>query len=194
MDSTALKTLVDDARKGSKEAFEELVRLTYPKLLKRAMSVTGNIEDARDALQDSYMRAFTSLTNFRGDSSFLRWMLSIVTNASSTLVAKSRRRNFQLIFGENLDESNAETCNEHGMLEKDSTFLSEFYSALGRLPEPLVRVFVLKHMHGLEHREIAETLGISESNAKVRLHRARNQMKLILDNPNQYRHNVAKNA
>ena len=181
MDSNALKKLVEDARVGSKDAFEELVRVTYPNLMKRAISVTGNVEDARDALQDSYMRAFKSLRTFRGDSTFLQWMLSIVTNASSTAAAKARRRNFSLIIGDNFDEgSKAESQNAH-FEEHESPLILELQTALERLPEGLRSVLVLKHIHGFEHSEIAETLGISESNAKVRLHRARNQMKLLLE-------------
>lgn len=183
MDSNTVKKLVDEARTGSKEAFDELVRITYPRLLKKALSATGNIEDARDALQDAYIRAFRSLTTFRGDASFFKWMQTIVANASSTLVAKARRRRFELISGSYPQNDVIEPFNDSNALEKDSMFILEFNRALKLLPEILRNVVILKDVYGLEHKEIADELGISESNAKVRLHRARKLLKSHLQPP-----------
>ena len=176
MESNTVKRLVEEAKTGSHEAFDELVKITYPRLLKRAVSVTGNLEDARDALQDAYIRAFRSLKNFRGDSSFSRWMQTIVTNASSTLVAKARRRRFELIVTSKLDE----TADSSRETQRDFGLLLELQRAIELLPEALRKVVVLKDLYGFEHHEIAAKLGISESNAKVRLHRARKLLRLQL--------------
>ncbi|MDA8115815.1 MAG: RNA polymerase sigma factor [Actinomycetota bacterium] len=170
MESATVKKLVEEAKTGSREAFDELVRITYPRLLKRAVSVTGNLEDARDAVQDAYVRAFRSLATFRGDSSFSQWMHTIVTNASATLAAKARRRRFELIINSRLGHR-AHTEVEDAR-DRDPGLLVEIQRAVEQLPEQLRKVFVLKS-YGLEHHEIAARLGISESNAKVRLHRAR---------------------
>ncbi len=180
MESNALKKLVDEARTGSKDAFEELVRITYPNLLKRALSLTGNIEDARDALQDAYIRAFKSVTNFRGDSSFFKWMITIVNNASATLMAKARRRSFELILGNPAEDETKESLADSPVLERDPIFVVELLKALEVLPENLKFVFVLKDLYGFDHDEIADTLGISESNSKIRLHRARKQLRAAL--------------
>ena len=176
MESNTVKRLVEEAKTGSHEAFDELVKITYPRLLKRAVSVTGNLEDARDALQDAYLRAFRSLTSFRGDSSFSRWMQTIVTNASSTLVAKARRRRFELIVTSKLDET-ADSSRES---QRDFGLFLELQRAMELLPDQLRRVVVLKDLYGFDHHEIAAKLGISESNAKVRLHRARKLLRLHL--------------
>ena len=178
MESRTVKRLVEEAKTGSHEAFDELVKITYPRLLKRAMFVTGNLEDARDALQDAYIRAFRSLTSLRGDASFSRWMLTIVTNASSTLVAKARRRRFELIVNTRLDE--ASNGSADSQQDQDPTILLEIQRAIEMLPEQLRKVVVLKELYGFEHHEIAAKLGITESNAKVRLHRARKLLKLHL--------------
>ena len=178
MESRTVKRLVEEAKTGSHEAFDELVKITYPRLLKRAMFVTGNLEDARDALQDAYIRAFRSLTSLRGDASFSRWMSTIVTNASSTLVAKARRRRFELIVNTRLDE--ASNGSADSQQDRDPTIVLEIQRAIEMLPEQLRKVVVLKELYGFEHHEIAAKLGITESNAKVRLHRARKLLKLHL--------------
>ncbi|MDA8263343.1 MAG: RNA polymerase sigma factor [Actinomycetota bacterium] len=170
MEPNNVKRLVEEAKTGSREAFDELVRITYPRLLKRAVSVTGNLEDARDAVQDAYVRAFRSLATLRGDASFSQWMHTIVNNASATLAAKARRRRFELITNSRLNGRDHDEVDESR--ERDPGLLVEIQRAVEQLPEQLRRVFVLKS-YGLEHHEIAARLGISESNAKVRLHRAR---------------------
>ncbi|CAG4932907.1 MULTISPECIES: RNA polymerase sigma factor [Acidithrix] len=178
MDTNAVKRLVEEAKTGSHEAFDELVRITYPNLLARAVALTGNLDDARDALQEAYLRAFRSLKNFRGDSSFSRWMSSIVTNASSTLLAKARRRRFEVIEG--ADVLLGDTLSNSSVTDQDIASTMEVQAALKKLPEELRRIVILKELYGMEHSEIALVLGITESNAKVRLHRARKLLRIHL--------------
>ncbi|EQD42758.1 RNA polymerase, sigma-24 subunit, ECF subfamily, partial [mine drainage metagenome] len=162
MDTNAVKRLVEEAKTGSHEAFDELVRITYPNLLARAVALTGNLDDARDALQEAYLRAFRSLKNFRGDSSFSRWMSSIVTNASSTLLAKARRRRFEVIEG--ADVLLGDTLSNSSVTDQDIASTMEVQAALKKLPEELRRIVILKELYGMEHSEIALVLGITESN------------------------------
>ena len=84
--------LVDAARSGDRGAFDELVRRTYVDTYTLAMRLTANEEDARDVVQESYLRAWKGIKNFRGDAQFSTWMYRITANAAATLVQKRRRR------------------------------------------------------------------------------------------------------
>src|SRR5437764_62480 len=84
--------LVADAREGDRAAFDELVRRTYVDTYTLAMRLTANEEDARDVVQESYLRAWKGIKRFRGDAQFSTWMYRITANAAATLVQKRRRR------------------------------------------------------------------------------------------------------
>jgi RNA polymerase sigma-70 factor, ECF subfamily len=87
-----LERLVEAARGGDREAFDELVRRTYVDTYTLAVRLTANEEDARDVVQDAYLRAWKGIDRFRGDSQFSTWLYRITANASYTLVQKRRRR------------------------------------------------------------------------------------------------------
>src|ERR687897_3313005 len=84
--------LVAAARDGDRAAFDELVRRTYVDTYTLAMRLTANEEDARDVVQESYLRAWKGVKRFRGDAEFSTWMYRITANAAATLVQKRRRR------------------------------------------------------------------------------------------------------
>src|SRR5919197_6434183 len=94
--------LVDAARFGDRAAFDELVRRTYVDTYTLAMRLTANEEDARDVVQESYLRAWKGIKNFRGDAQFSTWMYRITANAAATLVQKRRRRRTESL--ENVEE------------------------------------------------------------------------------------------
>src|SRR4030081_3990182 len=83
--------LVVAAKAGDRLAFEELVRRTYVDTYTLAMRLTANEEDARDVVQESYLRAWKGIRRFRGDAQFSTWMYRITANAAATLVQKRRR-------------------------------------------------------------------------------------------------------
>src|SRR5262245_60014175 len=80
--------LVTLAREGDREAFDELVRVTYADTYTLALRLTGNEEDARDVVQDAYLRAFRGLKRFRGDAQFSTWMYRITANCANTHLSK----------------------------------------------------------------------------------------------------------
>src|SRR5512132_2755184 len=84
--------LVASAREGDRAAFEDLVRRTYVDTYTLAMRITANEEDARDVVQDAYLRAWKGIERFRADAQFSTWMYRITANAASTMVEKRRRR------------------------------------------------------------------------------------------------------
>src|ERR1700719_2915434 len=83
--------LVAAARSGDRTAFDELVRATYADMYTLAYRLTGDEEDARDVIQDAYLRAYRGIRRFRGDARFTTWMYRITANCASTYLTKRTR-------------------------------------------------------------------------------------------------------
>jgi len=163
---------LDAARGGDKDAFDELVRRTYQATYTLALRLTSNEEDARDVVQESYLRAYRGLKNYRGDAQFATWLYRITANCSSTfLQTRSRHRHDDLAdHHEPADPGHdADVEAQYGATE----LRGRLDTAMATLPPRLRAVVVLRDVYDLSHEAIAEELGISVSAAKVRLHRAR---------------------
>ena len=83
--------LVTAAQAGDRAAFDELVRRTYVDTYTLAVRLTSNEEDARDVVQEAYLRAWKGIRRFRGDAQFRTWMYRITANAASTMTQRRRR-------------------------------------------------------------------------------------------------------
>ena len=83
--------LIQAAQHGDRDAFDELVRRTYVDLFTLAVRLTGNEEDARDVVQDAYLRAWKGIGKFRGDAQLSTWLYRITANCASTQLSRRRR-------------------------------------------------------------------------------------------------------
>jgi RNA polymerase sigma-70 factor, ECF subfamily len=171
-----LDDLVEAARAGDQDAFEQLVRATYADTYTLAYRLTGDEEDARDVVQESYLRAYRGLRRFRGDSQFSTWLYRITANcASSHLGRRSRHRHDELVDEAPYADPNPDIDPQ---ARADAVALRDRVDvALRDLPPRLRAVVVLRDVYDLPHEAIAAELGISESAAKVRLHRARRKLR-----------------
>jgi RNA polymerase sigma-70 factor (ECF subfamily) len=168
--------LVTAAVAGDRSAFDELVRATYAETYTLAFRLTGNEEDARDVVQDAYLRAYKGLKRFRGDAAFSTWLYRITANcASSYLVRNSRHRHDVLDDDAQLFDERPEAdpvARATASLDREVVT-----AALHDLPPRLRAVVVLRDVYDLPHEAIAAELGITEAAAKVRLHRARRKLR-----------------
>jgi RNA polymerase sigma-70 factor (ECF subfamily) len=174
-----LERLAIAARGGDREAFDELVRRTYVDTYTLAVRLTANEEDARDVVQEAYLRAWKGIGRFRGDAQFTTWLYRITANAAYTLVQKRRRRRTEPL--ETADEpvelaleAQPEAATESALM------MARLSEAVAELPPKLRAIVVLKDVYGLPHEAIAEELGISVAAAKVRLHRGRKKLREML--------------
>jgi RNA polymerase sigma-70 factor (ECF subfamily) len=168
--------LISAAQRGDRSAFDELVRRTYVDTYTLALRLTSDEEDARDVVQEAYIRAWKGIGRFRGDAQFSTWLYRITANCASTFVAKRRRfRAEPLLPGHDPVDLHAEVQPE-GMAESNAD-LDRLAAAVAELPPRLRAAVVLKDVYGLSHEDIAEELGISVSAAKVRLHRGRRRLR-----------------
>jgi RNA polymerase sigma-70 factor (ECF subfamily) len=185
-----LDRLVSEARAGDRAAFDELVRRTYVDAYTLALRLTANEEDARDVLQDAYLRAWRGLASFRGDAGFGTWLYRITANAASSALKRRRRHRIESIDTlDDVPDARAETSPER--VSESEALLERLSVALNELSPRLRALVVLKDVYGLPHEEIAEELGISVAAAKVRLHRGRRRLRdLLYDEDQRWTHAV----
>lgn len=171
--------LIAAAQAGDREAFEELVRLTHADTYTLALRLTGNEEDARDVVQETYLRAYRGLRRFRGDAQFSTWLYRITANCAATQLGR-RARHRHDVLDDTVPLADPRTDHDPQLRADASDLRSRLVEALDDLPSRLRAVVVLRDVYDLSHEDIAAELGISESAAKVRLHRARHKLRLQL--------------
>lgn len=174
--SASVDELVEAAQDGDSASFEELVKRTSADAFTLARRLVSDDDDARDVVQEAYLRAYRSIGKFRGDAQFATWLYRITANCASTHLGRRRRHRH-----DELDEEVdvADNRPEHDpQIAADAAILrQQLERAIAELPPRLRSVVVLRDIYDLSHAEIAEELGISESAAKVRLHRARRRLR-----------------
>lgn len=169
-----IASLVDAARAGDRRAFEGLVRATSPDTYTLARRLCGNADDASDVVQETYLRAYRSIRRFRGDAAFTTWLYRITANCAADHVNRRSRHRHDDLSDDHVDErAEIDPESRVGHLE----LRDQLKLALDALPPKLRAVVVLRDIYDLPHEEIAEHLKITESAAKVRLHRARRKLR-----------------
>lgn len=171
--------LVQKARRGDRDAFNELVRSTYRDVYALAYRLTRNAEDANDVVQDAFVRAYRAIRRFRGDSSFSTWMYRITSNCASTHLSR-RSRHFTAELDHDTPILDTRPEQDPSLRAEAALLRQHVDRAVRALPERLRQVVVLRDLHDLSHSEIAAELGISTTAAKVRLHRARQRLRDLL--------------
>jgi RNA polymerase sigma-70 factor (ECF subfamily) len=181
--------LIGAAQGGDRQAFDELVRRTFTDTYTLARRLTGNEEDARDVVQDAYLRAWRAIGKFRGEAQFSTWMYRITANAATTHMRKrSRHRAEPLDDVVQPIDTRMET--QPAGVAESADELGRISEALEQLPPKLRSLVVLKDVYGLPHEAIAEELGITVPAAKVRLHRARRKLRDLLYEEGEQAHAV----
>ncbi len=174
-----LNELVVAARSGDRAAFDELVRRTHAATYTLALRLTLNEEDARDVTQEAYLRAYKGLKNYRGDAQFSTWLYRITANCASTFLStRTRHRHEEL--GEVHEPIDLSHEADVEMMAGSSELRDRLEVAMAQLPPRLRAVVVLRDVYDLPHEAIAAELGISVSAAKVRLHRARHRLRVLM--------------
>ena len=175
--------LVGQVRAGDISAYDKLVRKYERQIFRIAQHVTQNREDAEDAMQDAFLKAYEKLDQFQGNSKFYTWLVRITVNES--LMRLRKRRTGKMV---SIDED-VET--EEGSVPRDLADWSpdpeQNYSQteLGKILEKTIKglppgfrvVFELRDVQGLSTEDTAEALGLSVPAVKSRLLRARLQLR-----------------
>jgi RNA polymerase sigma-70 factor (ECF subfamily) len=176
-------TLVAQAREGDTRAFGELVRRYEGKIFRLAQHITQNREDAEDVLQETFMKAYEHLDQFKGDSKFYTWIVRIAVN-QALMKLRRRKTDKSVSLDETIDtgedtitrEIAAWDENPEQRFSRDE--LGEILdTAVESLEPPYRSVFVLRDVEELSTEETAEALNLSVPAVKSRLLRARLQLR-----------------
>jgi RNA polymerase sigma-70 factor (ECF subfamily) len=171
------RVLVDAARAGSSEAFEELVGRYRAPVVRFAYRLTHDADEANDIAQDALLRAYRGLDEFRPDRPFARWLFSIARNASLDAL---RRRKRAATCPLELDTPNGvEPSPEEFALRNDEAL--RVHAALDSLPQKYRDVLELYYISELRYREIALELQIPLGTVKTYISRAKRRLREELE-------------
>jgi RNA polymerase sigma-70 factor (ECF subfamily) len=180
--------LVAAAKAGDISAFETLVGRYERKIFRLTQNITQNREDAEDAMQEAFLKAFEHLQAFEGNSRFYTWLVRIAVN-QALMKLRKRRPNVvsldeEVDTGEDMVPREVEDWGPSPAERYAQTELSEILTkVIGELDPPFRIVFQLRDIEELSTEETAEALGLSVPAVKSRLLRARLKLRQTL---NQY--------
>ena len=175
--------LLHAARAGSHVAFAELQSIYAHRIYKRILSITRNREDAEDALQDTFLRAYRALPTFEGRSKFSSWLTRIAINCS-LMVLRKRRCCPEIAFQQqplNSEDDGPmfdarDTTPGPEQIYDQSERCEAVWRAIHRLDPKLRNAMSIWIAHGNSVQEIARSLGVSSASVKARLYRARKRL------------------
>ena len=167
--------LVERSQNGDRRAFSELVRRHQAAVYRSCYRVLGDREDAKDASQEAFIRAYRKLGTFQGRSAFKTWLLRLAMNVS--LNERSRRELPRADIA--LAESIPGPHNPEVELTK-SEVASQIHNALQLVRSDHRAAVVLGDLEGLTYKETAEVLGITENTARSWAYRGRKRLKELL--------------
>lgn len=182
-------SLLERLRAGEAAAFEELVRSAGPRLLAVTRRLLRNEDDARDAVQDAFLSAFRALAGFDGNCQLVTWLHRIAVNAALMKLRGKKRRPEAPIddllpdfddTGHHRNSIEPWRPEPLAALEREEV-RSGVRAAIDRLPDSYRAVLLLRDIEEMSTGETARVLGLSENAVKVRLHRARQALRTLLD-------------
>jgi RNA polymerase sigma-70 factor (ECF subfamily) len=168
---TLLVALKNSDRKAQKHLYESYAKAMY----NVALRITGDEDDAKHLLQESFVRVFTGIDKFSQPEKMPGWIKKITVNTALNLLAKQKRK---LKFQDELKEEYYGT--EENFEEEHLLKIEAVKKAVNKLPDGFRIIFSLYVFEGYDHAEIAEILGISESTSKSQLLRARQKIYALL--------------
>ncbi|GIS37810.1 sigma-70 family RNA polymerase sigma factor [Acidimicrobiaceae bacterium] len=172
--------LVKKSQLGDKSAFEELVKRHQELVFSLSFKLTGNRELANDVAQEAFIRAWKAIGKFRGDSTFGTWIYRITVNTAWTL-RKKAKKHYSLNIEDTQEPVVVDEKKDPELVAINSDLSLVLRKALNQIPLEQRIIVELKNIEGRSHKEIADYLDISVTAAKVRLHRAHQKLRNILE-------------
>lgn len=189
MTEVSEKKIIEKVLGGDANAFEELV-LRYEKTVYNlALRMVGDRDDAFDMTQEAFIKAYGSLSSFRGDSKFSVWIYRITTNVClDFLRSKSRKQQVSLTVSDDdedaqLDIPDPKADPEQQLIKKIS--MQSVEEGLKTLPDKQRQILVMRELCGMSYAEIGKALSLEEGTVKSRIFRARKRLcTFLLDSGN----------
>lgn len=176
-------SLIAQSVRGDRIAFGELVLRHQDRLYNTVYRLLGNADDAQDVVQDAFLNAYQSLHHFKGDSRFYTWLYRIAVNSAISLKRKHRvllRADLHAQNGVVSEPADCSDASQPGAALERQEDEQRLQIALQRLTPEHRTVLVLKEIDGRKYEEIAEILHVPIGTIRSRLHRARLELRDLL--------------
>ena len=168
------RAIIQQVLSGDVEAYARLVDRHYPRCVRVAERILGNREDAEEAIQDAFLRAFRALEDYEDRERFAAWLTRILVNQCRTMLARTRRR--ESVFPD-VDLGELDNVAVDG---RAGGPWPELDRALAMLPDEQREALVLKYADDLTYEEMARITGAGESALKMRIQRAFARLRKLL--------------
>lgn len=173
--------LIREALEGNSSSYGELVERFQARLFNAMLQVVGSHDEAEDVVQDSFVQAYVKLDTFQGNSKFFTWLYRIAFNNA---LSRQRRKRHDLSIEQSREVTGSDPQDrlespEEPLLREERVSL--VHRALTMLTEEHRSILVLREMEEMSYEEIAEILTINIGTVRSRLSRARNQLKIQLE-------------
>ena len=170
--------LVDRARLGDRHAFDLLVLRYQSRLLALVSRMVSNQADALDVLQDTFLKAYRSLNNFRGESAFYTWLYRIAINTCKNHIMAKAKESKDVSID---DDGAREFSVLHDLSTPDGEAGAEqlqaaIFSAIELLPDDLKSALILRELEGMSYDAIAEKMSCPIGTVRSRIFRARDHL------------------
>lgn len=175
----AEQLLIEQARKGSSDAFAKLVSMHTPQIYSISLKILQNHADAEDNVQDALWKAYESINRFEGRSRFSTWLIRIAINEALMRIRGLHPVHLTLDALRSENEKGLASIISDDRPDPERQYLAKELTArafLG-LPPSLVDMFIRNKVEGWSHRELAQEIGITLSALKSRMFEARGRMR-----------------
>ncbi|MCJ7855228.1 sigma-70 family RNA polymerase sigma factor [Lachnospiraceae bacterium NSJ-143] len=180
MNSLPNSGLIKKARKGDGRAFSMLIENHERFVYNVVYRITGNQEDARDAAQEAFLKAFRNFESYDESSAFSTWLYRIAVNTAIDYLRK-RKKESSISFEDYMAEEKPESVSssvEEKVISNEG--VSKIIEAVNSLDEEFKTVIVLRDMEGMDYKEISEITGCPVGTVKSRLSRGRGKLRSII--------------
>ena len=183
------RALIAKAQAGNEEAFRALVERHQRRAFSIALSLVRDENDARELVQDAFLRVYKNLATFQGQSSFFTWLYRIITNLSIDLIRKPGRQVEELSEGRHDAEESSEVDfpflsridgADPSDVVRRGEIAERLQAALQALPDYHRGVIVMREVEGLSYEEMAQAMGVSKGTIMSRLFHARQKLQRAL--------------
>ena len=175
--------LIDCIVSGQSAKFEILVGNYQQRIFATLLGMLGNRHDAEDVTQETFLTAFRKLDQFERRSSFYTWLHRIAFNAAIDLQRRKKRTKSRFVSGEGIEnaEQRDQQADSPASIVMAKETVTQVQLALGRLDSERRNIIVLRDLQGLDYIEIASMLAIPLGTVRSRLHRARIELREIMN-------------
>ena len=175
--------LIEEIKNGHRASFDNLVSLYRQRGLSIAYNMVGNLEDAKDVLQEAFIKVYLNIKKFREKARFSTWFYRIVVNCSLDFLRRRKKINRTFVSplqdedGQDICLEVPDTSNEPARVAMAKELNQALENCIAELSEKQSLCFILRHQNGLSVEEISNILAMSPATVKVHLFRAVNNLR-----------------